>query len=460
MIKQQGLNYFFKTKHTKRLSLRILLGSLSVSLVLYFCTQFSSKKGQNLTPMEHTPVVRQTAAIHEPYIQFFSYIVKKGDTFAGILSKFNITEDEAFHYYKSLKSIGFSTLFPGDSLCLTKDEAKRVKTVSLLNRLSYWYHVQNTDSTLHLEKKPVEVTTYRCLVKGILESSLSEDMYKYGVGDALVIKLADIFAWDINFFMDPRKGDTFEVLFEKYYRDGRFIGYGEILAAKYVNRDKTFYAIGMKDANGKLNYYDKNGKSVQKQFLRAPLRFHRISSGFSYSRKHPILGIYRPHLGVDYAAAKGTPVYAAADGVVRHAKWNGNYGRQVSISHGASYTTYYGHLHTIARGIVPGVHVSQGQCVGTVGKTGLATGYHLDYRMKVGSRYVNPVTLTLPSKEGVAPEKLLHFEIIKHNYLSMLHMRMPRNGCIVLDVLQPDKAKPVLSKTTPIVPDDANAASS
>lgn len=459
-MKKLTNNDFRILKITKRQGFRIILYLAFASFALYYCTQLEIKDHDHFASEANLSPISQATILYEPYIQFFSYIVKKGDTFAGILSKFNISENEAVQYYTSLKSIGFSTLFPGDSLCFTKDGNKQVKSFSLLNRLSYWYHLHTSDSTLQVEKKPLEVTTYRCLVKGTLESSLSEDMWKYGVGDALVIKMADIFAWDINFFMDPRKGDTFEVLFEKNYRDGRFVGYGSILAAQYINGNKIFYAIALKDSRGKLNYYDLNGKSVQKQFLKAPLRFNRISSGFSYSRKHPILGIYRPHLGIDYAAPRGTPVYAAADGKVTFTGVNGNYGRQVKLSHGASYQTFYGHLYTIGRGIRPGVHVSQGQCIGTVGKTGLATGYHLDYRMKIGSRFVNPVTISLPSKEGVPEGERAQFEHTKQTYLSMMHMRMNHHGCIVIDIIQPDADKPVVSKTTTIESNDGNTTSS
>lgn len=385
---------------------------------------------------------------YESYIQFFSYIVKPGDTFAGILSKFNIPENQAVNYYQSLKSVGFTAIFPGDSIVLSKDDNKNLKTCSLLSKLHYWYHLYHRDSTLHVEKKPIEVTKYHCVVKGTLETSLSEDMFKVGVGDALVFKFADIFAWDINFFIDPRKGDKFEVLFEKNFREGRFIGYGSILAAKYVNGDKTFYAIAMKNKNGKVNYYDINGKSVQKQFLKAPLRFRRISSGFSYRRKHPILGIYRPHYGIDYAAPRGTPVYSAADGIVRFSGVKGQYGNHIRISHGASYQTYYGHLHRIQHGIKPGAYVKQGQLIGTVGATGLATGPHLDYRMKIGSRFINPLTVSVPAKEGVSKNDIEQFESIKQAYLSSIETRFNQNGCFVLEIIQPQPQKAIISKTT------------
>lgn len=447
--------FFSRSRRIKVNAPRFFLSLLIISLLLYFCTKVDVRDWKTYSPPQSTISISIPASSLENFVQFFSYIVKPGDTFAGILTQFNIPERLASSYYSTLKSVGFHTLYPGDSLVIIKDKHENLKTCSLLSRLSHWYHIYNNDTTLQIERKPIDVTCYRCVVKGTLETSLSEDMFRYGVGDALVIKFADIFAWDINFFMDPRKGDQFEVLFEKNYREGKFIGYGSILAAKYISSDKTFYAIGLQDEKGSLQYYDLDGKSVQKQFLKAPLRFNRISSGFAYSRRHPILGIYRPHLGIDYAAPTGTPVYSAADGTVTFSGVNGNYGKHVRISHGASYETYYGHLHRICGGISRGVRVKQGQLIGTVGSTGLATGPHLDYRMKIGSRFVNPLKISLPSKKGVSPEDMERYELVTQMYLSILETRFKKEGFFVLDITQPEKRESMVSKTTPI-PDVTN----
>lgn len=273
-------------------------------------------------------------------------------------------------------------------------------------------------------------------------------MFKHGVGDALVIKFTDIFAWDINFILNPRKGDTFEVLYEKNYREGRFLNYGKILAAKYVNNGNTYYAFAMEDSLGNCQYFDEQGNSVQKQFLKAPLHFSRISSRFSYRRKHPILGIYRPHLGIDYAAPTGTPVYSPADGIVTYSGWRGNYGKQVRISHGASYETYFGHLHKIYTNIKPGTKIKQGQVLGTVGATGLATGPHLDYRMKKGSQFINPATLNVPSKSGVKTEDREKYEALKTSYLYALEKRFNKEGCFVFRIKESKSGKSLISKTT------------
>ncbi len=369
------------------------------------------------------------------YKKLFTHIVKPGETFAGILGRFGVSQKHSFDYYQTLKSVGLPALFPGDSLVLIKDECDKVQGCSLLSKLQHWYHLQLCDTTVKAHKTSVPITKHLCVLKGHIERSLYEDMRRLGGGDGLVFKLMDIFAWDINFFMDPRKGDQFEVLFEKKYREGTVVGYGQIFAAKYMNAGREYYAIALQDSLGHTHYYNKEGKSLQKEFLKAPLKFRRISSKFSYRRKHPILGIYRPHLGIDYAAPRGTPVYSAADGYVTFAGYKSGYGYQVRVKHGASYQTWYGHLAKIGKGIKKGTALSQGQYLGTVGATGLATGPHLDYRMKIGSRFVNPLTISPPAKKGVSDKDLERFAIQKSIVLATMENRFTKEGCFLVEVI-------------------------
>lgn len=373
-----------------------------------------------------------------------SYIVKSGDTFYGILSKYDISREKAIKVYDSLKPLGLPALFPGDSLVFKKDSSGNISKIELLSKLQHWYKVTFTDNNIEAEKKSVSTTKYVCITNGVLQTSLSEEIYKYGISDVITWKFADIFAWDINFFLDPRKGDTFQIIFEQEYAEGKFLGYGDILAARYSNNDKTYYAFGFPDEDGKLRYYDLNGKSVQKQFLKAPLRYSRISSGFSYNRKHPILGIVRPHLGIDYAAPTGTPVYAAADGKVRFAGRKGGYGNIVILSHGSAYETWYGHLNAFGRGIRSGKTVKQSDIIGTVGATGLATGPHLDYRMKRNSGFVNPLKISMPSKESIDPQKKPSFDQIKNSCLMAFKSRLAQQtGNFVLYIQDTENENPV-----------------
>jgi murein DD-endopeptidase MepM/ murein hydrolase activator NlpD len=335
-----------------------------------------------------------------------------------------------------LREAGLSKLFPGDSLALTYDANCSLVNLSLLSRLQYWYHAVCADSPITAKRLPVPVIVSRDLLNGNLETSLLDAMEQYELGPYLACTLSDIFAWDINFFLDPRKGDTFQILFSRKFAEGRYIGYGDIAAARYSSvNGRNYYAIGVRTGNGTIQYYDLNGKSVQKEFLKAPLRYSRISSAFTYQRRHPIRGIVMPHLGIDYAAPPGTPVYAAADGIVRKAGYDKNYGNHVEITHGGSYSTCYGHLATIAGTIRGGKQVMQGQMIGTVGASGLATGPHLDYRMRRHGTSVNPLTVNLPSKRGIKPSELEDFNRVKESYRALMNFRYShRNGHYILDM--------------------------
>ncbi|MBN1602880.1 MAG: peptidoglycan DD-metalloendopeptidase family protein [Chitinispirillaceae bacterium] len=349
--------------------------------------------------------------------RFKTHIVKPGDTFFGILLQYNISGDLCNKIYQSFSSLGFPKLHPGDSLVVSSCD-KGVKDILFLSKKGHWFKACLDDSTITSEKKAVEMTTYIALVNGTLKTSLSEAMYRYGVSDIITGKFADIFAWDINFFLEPRKGDRFQIVFEQKYSEGRFHGYGEILAARYYSGTKVFTAYGRKTDSGVMQYFDENGKSLQKQFLKAPLRFSRISSGFTHKRKHPVLGIVRPHLGIDYAAPSGTPVLAAADGKITFAGRKGDYGNMVIVSHGGVYETYYGHLRSIGAKVKIGTHVTQGTIIGTVGATGLATGPHLDYRMKHHGAFVNPSSVQLPSqaKAEFSPEDAFYSTVMDERF--------------------------------------------
>ncbi len=375
------------------------------------------------------------------------HIVGSGDTFAGILSKHDLSAAYAHHIYRLFKKIGFVSLFPGDSIVLTISEEGALENLSLLSRFKQWYSIRFDGPMMEAQRTDVAMTSCIRLARGQLETSLSEALYDMGIGDAVGSRFTDVFAWDINFFIDPRPGDSFTILFEENFANGKHLGYGEILAARYTTKERDFFAVGMPDTSNKLLYYDLDGNSVQKFFLKAPLKFSRISSGFSYRRRHPILGIARPHLGIDYAAPTGTPVYAAADGIVSFAGTKGGYGRHIRIRHGGAYQTYYGHLHGIARGIRSGRRVRQGDIIGTVGSTGLSTGPHLDYRMKKGSIFVNPLTIKIPAGQAVAEIDRPRYEAIRAEYMSILSGRFGANsGAFTVEVCLPQEPVPIKTK--------------
>jgi murein DD-endopeptidase MepM/ murein hydrolase activator NlpD len=228
-------------------------------------------------------------------------------------------------------------------------------------------------------------------VAGEVRSSLFEAVDTLGESPQLVLELVEIFSSDFDFTADSRGGDRFRLLVEKRYAGEQFVDYGQILVAQYVSDGRILTGVGYEPAGGRAAYYDLDGRSLKKSFLKSPLEFTRITSGFTYARPHPILGGVRPHLAVDYGAPVGTPVRAVADGIVVVAGWNGGNGIQVHLRHHAGYETQYNHLSRLAAGVRAGARVSQRQVIGYVGSTGLSTGPHLDYRVAKNGRFVNPL---------------------------------------------------------------------
>ncbi len=252
---------------------------------------------------------------------------------------------------------------------------------------------------------------------GIINSSLFGAVAAAGEEDQLALDLAGIFEWDVDFNTELQRGDSFKVAVQKLYLDGRFSGYGGIVAAELVRGDRTLRAVRFEGPQG-LEYFHPDGRPVKKPFLRSPLRFSRVSSGFSRARFHPILKTTRPHLGVDLAAPAGTPVRAAANGVVEAAGWSGGYGNLIRIRHARGLESLYGHLSRMA--VKRGQHVVQGDVIGAVGSTGLSTAPHLDYRIVQRGEFVNPLKLTPPPPEPLPEAMMAAFAAVRDHELALL----------------------------------------
>jgi len=260
------------------------------------------------------------------------------------------------------------------------------------------------------------------VVEGRIDSSLFEAIAAAGERDQLALELAEIFAWDVDFNTEIRHGDSFKVAVEKRFLDGRLVGYGRILAATFRQERRDLQAVFFEGASGE-GYYDLQGIPLRKAFLRSPLRFTRISSRFSRARLHPILKTRRPHLGIDYAARTGTPVTASADGVCSLAGWWGGLGRAVRLRHANGYETIYGHLSRLD--VRRGQRVKQGERIGAVGSTGLATGPHLDYRMKRDGRFVDPLRIELPPAEPIPDDERKAFAAVRDERITLLEASPP-----------------------------------
>jgi murein DD-endopeptidase MepM/ murein hydrolase activator NlpD len=277
-----------------------------------------------------------------------------------------------------------------------------------------------------VEVVPYEKQRTQAVLHGVIDrqrSSLVASVAAGGETVALAMALADVFGGDIDFNNDLQPGDSFDLVFEKETTEGEFAGYGPVLAATFRNDGRTLQAYRFTTPGAEPGYYDERGRSLKRFFLRSPLQFEpRISSGFSYQRLHPILGVRRPHPAIDYRAPLGAPVVAIATGVVELAGWSGGGGKTVLIRHSNGYESSYMHLSAFARGIAPGVRVAQGQVIGRVGATGLATGPHLDYRLRKNGVYVNPLVeqKRLPPGEPIPPAQMAAFSSARDALVSQL----------------------------------------
>ncbi|HNS54749.1 MAG TPA: peptidoglycan DD-metalloendopeptidase family protein, partial [Syntrophales bacterium] len=336
----------------------------------------------------------------------FSGMVQKGQSLHEIFKRHDLDPRQLFPVKEALAGVHSPREFrPGRPYEIQVDPEKG------LHAFLYWasdealVRVTRAGEGYRAERLSLEYEKRILCLEGSIEDNLIASMGGGPQNLLLALGLSDIFAWDIDFTTALRRGDTFRVLVEGLYRDGEFRKYGGILAAEFVN-DGVAYRAYRFEIDGKADYYDAEGRSLRKAFLKAPLSFRRISSGFSKSRLHPVLKIRRAHNGTDYVAPKGTPVSAMAAGQVVAAGWQGGYGRLVVLRHPNGYKTYYGHLSGFAKGIRKGATVAQGQLVGYVGATGLATGPHLHFEMRLNDRPVNPRKVAIPPGEPV-PEALL-----------------------------------------------------
>ncbi|MBU0937428.1 MAG: peptidoglycan DD-metalloendopeptidase family protein [Gammaproteobacteria bacterium] len=254
--------------------------------------------------------------------------------------------------------------------------------------------------------KPVMRSAY---IHGVINSSLSQSAARAGLSHSMTMDMASVFGYDIDFAQDIRQGDEFDVIYEQKVANGKVVGTGNILSARFTNRGKTYTAVRYTNKQGNSSYYTADGNSMRKAFIRTPVDFARISSRFSMGRKHPILNKIRAHKGVDYAAPRGTPIKAAGDGKVLLAGRRGGYGNTVIIQHGNSYRTLYGHMQGFAKGVKTGGNVKQGQVIGYIGTTGLSTGPHLHYEFQVNGVHVDPLGQKLPMADPIAKAERARF---------------------------------------------------
>lgn len=348
--------------------------------------------------------------------------VKSGDSLSVLFDRAGVKPNQLLELMKiSTAKQQLRRIHPGEQIKIMRDEQGRLLALNYPIDTERYLLVERRDDLLLADIHQHEIEVRSAYASGEIESSLFMASSKAGLSQSLTMELANIFGWDIDFVMDIRKGDQFTVIYEQRYKNGNKIKDGNILAAEFINQGRVHRALRYADpANGDAGYYTPSGHSLRKEFLRSPVNFSRISSRFTTGRYHPILHKIRSHKGVDYAAARGTPVRAAGDGKVAFKGNKGGYGKTIVLQHGSRYTTLYAHLNSYNKHIRSGGRVKQGQIIGYVGSSGLATGPHLHYEFRVNGVHRNPLTVKFPSSQPVAKAHRDSFELNTQGYLAQL----------------------------------------
>ena len=363
--------------------------------------------------------------------ELVSYRVRPGETLTSVLNRHKVSRAESLLWARTMiRNIGSEALPVGKEAHLFFSKSFLRGRGSAMGQLKAVEIDQNDSVTLTLEKgvrgifvqrreKPYDVELKT--VSAAIENSLFDDGRKAGVHPALLSQLADLFTWDIDLEKEVRKGDNFKILYEQRSRKGQEAKTGlRILAAELNSAGQRYTAVYFERQNGVGGYYNQEGRSLARSFLRFPLEFSAITSPFTESRFHPILRTNMPHIGVDFAAQRGTPVRSVGDGIIAEAGWNGSYGKAIDIKHDSTYSSRYAHLDSFAEGIQPGVSITKGQVIGFVGSTGRSTGPHLHFELYKDQQYINPLSIDFPAEDHLEPALHRLFENQMRTYMAEL----------------------------------------
>lgn len=364
--------------------------------------------------------------------------LKAGDTLYESLIREGVSAVEILDLQEKIKSVVDCNYLPAGTKYSLKYNPE-----GILEEITYEpnsldvFHISIPDSdSKDLKVVKEDISQEIVHLEGTIKSSLYESMLECADSPQLALQIAEIFAWQIDFLTECREGDTFSILVEKQHK-GDFYRWGKVVGVQYKGQLLgTHTAILFKDPSGHIDYYDEKGESLRKAFLRAPLRYKYISSYFSKNRFHPILKIWRPHLAIDYAAPTGTPVSTIGDGTIIYVGWNGGYGNYIEVRHPNNYVTGYGHLSRFAKGLKKGQKVKQGEIIGYVGATGLATGPHLDFSITKNGKKIDFLKLKLPSASSVNSQYLTQFKELKSKLLCDLDNDKKSDLALELEDLQ------------------------
>ncbi len=403
-------------------------------------TQFSpTPTGASSTRPGSVPAVRVTLPLHVPSqpaksaqlptattpnedFQLHEVKVKRGDTLSAIFSRLRLSHTD-LHNIMALKNETreLKRLVPGQAFRLWLHDGE-VQELEYVKDQLHSLKVSRIPDGFEAQQITRSTDRRVAFSEGEIQSSLFEAAMASGLSNSLTMELASVFGWDIDFVLDMRRGDHFRVIFEEQYLDGKKVGEGPILAAEFINQGKTYQAVRYVDSKGRGDYFTPTGMSMRKAFIRTPVDFTRIASRFG-KRKHPVLNRMRVHKGVDYAARTGTPIKASGDGKVVYRGRKGGYGRTVIVQHGGRYSTLYAHMSSYRRKVRVGSRVKQGQIIGYVGQSGLATGPHLHYEFRVNGVHRNPLTVRLPNAQPIATQFKADFLAHAERMMTQLKIR-------------------------------------
>lgn len=370
------------------------------------------------------PEVNETSASLSEQHFWYKEHVRRDDTLNSVLSRLNIRNRDAIDYIRNdnIASEIANALKPGHQIEAQTDSDGNLISLEYQLDADQFITISQTPTGYEANKVAHQLETRPILKSAEVKSSLFGASDDANIPDSIAIQVAEMFESEIDFHTDLRRGDHFNVIYEGNYDEGELLKTGDVLAAEFVNNGKTYRAVGFRDANNEMQYYTPEGKSLHKSFLRSPLEFTRISSGFSLGRFHPILQRLKAHKGVDMAAPTGTRIKASGDAVVDFVGRKGGYGNVIVLKHANGVSTVYGHLSRFAAGLRRGAKVAQGEIIGFVGMTGLATGPHLHYEFLLNGQHRDPMKVALPKANPIAVHNKAEFDVISQQLTAQLNL--------------------------------------
>ena len=395
-----------------------MLPYVILAIIIAFIIFDSGAEKENISQ----EIIIETKEIPESYETNIDtkeiHLVKSGENLSIIFEKYKVPLNSTYQIFRKDNKGQIKNIQPGDRLEFTWAQ-KTLKEIKIIKDASTTFLINFLPDEVEIKKIKKNSEKIISFKSGVIDSSFYLTGLKENIPESVIMDLAYIFGWDIDFVFDIREGDRFLLLYETPFIDGVAIENGSILYAEFYNQGEKYTAVRYKGKNKQWDYFNENGNSLEKAFLRAPLNFAYVSSHFNPNRRHPILNKIRAHNGVDYAAKRGTPIRATGEGVIKSIGWKSGYGRTIVIKHGGEITTLYAQMETYNRSLARGSQVIQGQTIGYVGDSGLATAPHLHYEFEVGKNRTDPLKVSLPSAAPLEDRFIEDFKKMTSNYIDL-----------------------------------------